>query len=356
MAFTSSVPNLEINLKKFRHSLSDIQSKIGPNRRIMLSIKANAYGHGAVPMAKAAVPQVAMFGIAHLEEAIALRNANIQTQILALSALPLDNFAAARNISVIHTLHNLDYARTLDAFSVGHPTVAHIKVDTGMGRLGFLPDQLRRELPDLLDLKNLHIAGLYTHFSRADFPNDPYTLQQIERFDALLADIRHQLPRDLIVHAANSGGIQNYPQAYYDMVRPGLMAYKGIQVLSARITEIRDLPAGHNVGYLTAYTTTGPSHVAVVHAGYADGVPVSLSNKGAVRIRNRIYPIAGRVCMDMLMVDLDNNPDGITTADRAILLDDGTPETSAETMADLSGRSLYEIYCGISPRVSRTYF
>ncbi|MEK7298646.1 MAG: alanine racemase, partial [Candidatus Margulisiibacteriota bacterium] len=230
MAFTSSVPNLEINLKKFRHSLSDIQSKIGPNRRIMLSVKANAYGHGAVPMAKAAVPQVAMFGIAHLEEAIALRNANIQTPILALSALPLDNFATARNISVIHTLYNLDYARALDAFSVSHPTAVHIKVDTGMGRLGFLPDQLRRELPDLLDLKHLYIAGLYTHFSRADFPNDPYTLQQIERFDALLADIRHQLPRDLIVHAANSGGIQNYPQAYYDMVRPGLMAYKGIQV------------------------------------------------------------------------------------------------------------------------------
>lgn len=358
----------EVNLDNLSHNLSQIRRCVGPRTRIMACVKADAYGHGLVPVARKLLAQgVDYFAVASIDEAIRLRKAEIYTPILILGVVlerdiePLFRYAVTPTVCTRQFLAALEKAGR----SFGRTIPAHVKVDTGMARIGVSSAQTLDFLRSLRAFKYVRLEGLFTHLSSADCDRQQ-TMRQIRIFQRLVDDCRAQGIDVPLVHAANSMGVAGYPESHFNMVRPGLILYglsprkklglalKPVLSLKTAVIFTKQVPAGTGISYGHTYVTRKAGTIATLPIGYGDGYPRNLSNCGPVLINGKRYRISGRVCMDQIMVDTGR--DRVKPGDAVVLIGTMAGEKiSAEELAGMSGTISYEIVCGLGSRVPRVY-
>ncbi len=358
---------VEIDLGVIAENFSMIRRRVENQAKIMAIVKADGYGHGAMQVASLLEGKGAdFFGVATLQEGIELRKGGIQKPILILGITAPEFYGNLLRYDLSQTIANKEQACQLSAFCAAEGAAAkvHIALDTGMGRLGFDAfdtESVAKELCEVAALKGIIIEGMYSHFSVADTDGEEvYTQEQFERFDEvrrLLAE-REIFP---ICHIANTAGILAKPEYHLDMVRAGIALYgqepggrenpfHPAMVLKARISFIKDLPAGRSVSYGRRFQSDRPLRVATLPIGYGDGYPRALSGKGYALIGGKKAPILGMVCMDMMMVDVSDIP--CKAGDEAILMGGGID--FQEVAAELKTIH-YELICGFSKRVPRIY-
>lgn len=342
-----------------------------PETKFMGVVKANAYGHGAVPVAEAMLEAGAEYlAVACLAEAEELRAAGISAPILVLGVTPTLFAGALEELGLTQAVGSLSYARELSKRLHGELRV-HLKLDTGMGRLGFAAGDARRmrEMCEALALPRLNFEGVFTHFAVSDVPDDGFTVVQYRRFMDAVEQAESALGHRFgIRHCANSGAVINYRQLGMDMVRPGVISYGmypgaergGLSLLPAlelksRVYAIKEHAAGDTVSYGRTYTLTEPARLAVVPIGYADGLHRALSGRIDMLIRGRRCPQVGRICMDMCMVDISALPDCTEGDVVTVIGRDADEQILAGELADRAGTINYEVTCAISPRVPRVY-
>jgi alanine racemase len=360
-----------VDLDALVWNFRQIRSKVGPRVKVLSMVKANGYGHGAPAVAKAlAAAGNDAFGVAILEEGVELRQAGIQAPILVLAgAYPdqVDQFFDNRLTPVIHALEN---AKELDRAAHGRNKTfnVHLKVDTGMGRLGFLAGEIDSWLPKIKKFKALKIEGVFSHFSHAESVEGSYTRQQLRLFQRVVEQL-HDAGIAPLAHLANSAATITLPAAYFDMVRPGLMLYgvypspamasqislKPVLSWKTRILQLKQVPVGSSISYGQTFITQRESLIATLPMGYADGYPRLLSNRGEVLVSGKRAPVAGRVCMDLTMIDV-TDIEKIQPGDEVVLLGrQGDAEISADEMAAWANTISYEILTSISSRVPRIH-
>ncbi|MDE3118825.1 MAG: alanine racemase [Nitrospirota bacterium] len=361
-----------VDLAALTFNLRQARQRLPPGCEILAVVKADAYGHGALAITKALAQQgVARFGVATIQEGAELRDAGIQAHVLVMGALPPSQFADLLDYSLTPVIYDPALATDLAARLGTRPTPypVHLKVDTGMGRLGLTSEQVLPLLQSPVFRGPLRLEGLMTHLADADNSDPAYTRTQIGRFQAILAQVKNAgLPVPL-AHAANSAAILGHPAAHFNAARPGIMLYgystapqggpavplKPILALRSRIAQVRSLASGDSVSYNRFFIASRPSKVAVLPIGYADGYSRALSNRGQVLVQGRRCPVVGRVCMDMTLVDVTDLPT-VRPGDDAVLIGrQGEEEILATDLAAWSGTIPYEVLCGIGPRVLRVY-
>jgi alanine racemase len=360
---------LEIDLDQLDRNLERIQARIGAGVGILLTVKADAYGHGAVQVAAAAAPRVRMFGVATVDEATELREAGIQTDILILSPILETEIEAVARHRVAITISSSDFALAVARHAGGTVVDAHVEVDTGMGRTGVAEEDAFDEILRIAAAPGVRLRGLYTHFPVSDTDPD-YTRAQIERFRSLVARVRASGVEVPVVHSANSAAVDSVAESHMDLVRPGLIAYglhpsgaepgmgvSPIMSWKSRVARVRRVPAGRTISYARSFTTARDSVIGVVPVGYGHGYPFHLSGRGSMLIGGRRVPIVGRVTMDMTMVDLTDLPGVPAPGEEVVLVGRQGGETlTFHDIAAWGDTICYEVMCGISKRVPRTYF
>ncbi len=355
---------VEINLSNVLHNIKEIRRLIGPHVKIMAVVKADAYGHGAVSVSKAIEKKVDYLAVATLPEAVELRCAGIKKPILILSETRPDNAKEIVKMGFIQTVYTYKLASALSAAAdkLNKKAVVHMKIDTGMGRIGVNVDNARELFERISRLPSLKIEGIFTHFAKAD-ENNGFTREQLKKFNAIVSKIGR---KGIILHAANSAGTLYHKASHLDMVRIGLSMYgiyppgagKGTVELKAalqfktHIVFIKNVPAGTPISYGSTYVTKRATNIATLPVGYADGLPRALSNKGHVLIRGKRYPIVGRVCMDLTLIDVGRSD--VKEGDEVVLIGSQGKETiPVDEVAGLADTISYEIICGIGKRVPR---
>ena len=335
-------------------------------------IKADAYGHGAVPCARILQDCGAAYaGVALAEEALELRTAGIELPILLLGKAPLNALETLLSHAITCTLTCADDARNLQAAATacGLTARAHVKIDTGMSRLGLQPEEVGPFWDMLQTCGRIEIEGLFTHFASADDADLRFAHTQAKAFAAVLATLADQQRRPRLAHACASSGLHTMPHAAHDLIRPGIALYGGTQPhctafttepvmqLESRLMTARWFEAGRSVSYGNTYTCPSPRRIAALPVGYADGLSRSLSNRGFVLTHGMLAPIVGRICMDMTMLDVTDIPQA-EEGSTAILFGNPAAESHCPTvnsLADTLGTIPYEVLCGISKRVPRVY-
>ncbi|MFQ3620850.1 MAG: alanine racemase [Spirochaetales bacterium] len=363
-----------IHLDNFIQNVQQIRLLVGPNVKICASVKADAYGHGAVAIAKAAQAcGVDLLGVACVEEGGELRRAGIHLPLLIYGLALPEDVPKIVDLDIATIVADLDGIDLFDraAKQMGKRARLHLKIDTGMGRIGCKPEEALALVRRICSSSHLFLEGVATHFPISDEKDRTFTTTQIRLFNQLLQQIQAEGISPEIVHASNSGGILQYPEANYSMVRPGILLYgyfpsrqvprtlpiKPVMELKASVLFLKTVPPGTPISYGCTYTTKEKTTIATIGAGYADGYPRSLSNRGRVLIRNKCYPIVGRVTMDQIMVDVGKDPE-VERYDEAILFGPDPCGPSAEEIAELAGTITYEITCGINrriPRIEKTF-
>ena len=361
---------VKIDLDAISANFDAIRAKVGVN--VMAVIKADAYGHGAIQVARLLQDRCAFFGVSSLLEAMELRQAGLATPILILGHTPVSAFPAAIKKGIRPTIYTYEDAEALSqaAVQVGKPAPFHFAVDTGMSRIGF---QATEESADtcakIAALPGLQPEGLFSHFATADCEDLTRSKRQAQLFDAFYAMLQQRGVDIPIRHLNNSAGLMNFDN-HYEMVRAGIVTYgmypstevnpelldlkPALQWLS-RVTHVKTLPAGREISYGGTYVTTRETKVATVPVGYADGYRRNLSGKFYVLIRGQKAPILGRICMDQMMVDVTGIP-GVQTGDRVTLVGtDGEETITMEQIAAQADSFNYEFVSGISRRVPRIY-
>ncbi|MGQ9584990.1 MAG: alanine racemase [Anaerolineae bacterium] len=362
----------EVNLSAIVHNVHQIKKWIGPKVELAAVVKASGYGHGAVPTGRTALEAGASrLAVGWVAEGIALRQGGITAPVLVMGyALPEDAPAIVY-YDLTPTVCSRELAQALSHASVaqGKATAIHVKVDTGMGRYGLLPDQVLPFLREVIPLPGLRLEGLWTHFATADEADKAYTMKQLALYHQVLAEVGRAGIEVSLRHAANSGATLDLPETHLDMVRCGLAVYglypsaevkrpiplRPAMTLKGRVGHVRTLPAGASISYGRTFTTSRPTQVALIPVGYGDGYHRLLSNRGAVLIRGRRAPILGRVCMDQCVVDVSGVP-GVREGDEVVLFGrQGEAEITAEEVAAWAGTVNYEVITGLTSRVLRVY-
>ena len=365
---------MEVNLSNIKANFSAIRTFVGPKPQIIAVIKADAYGHGAVRVARALLEAgCGRFAVATPDEAIELRDAGIGEPVLVLGSSPYDvaDEYVRRDITAACT--DVVFARALSAAAVsqGKNAIIHVKVDTGMGRIGFLPEEIPSVADELLALPGIRIEGLFTHFATADESRLEYTASQYKRYHQALASFEAKGARIPIRHVCNSAGIltsKNTPDRYLDAVRPGVILYgmwpsgecvrpielKPTFEVKTAIAVVRELPAHSGVGYGLRYMTRGDERIAVLPVGYADGYSRALSMKIDVLVRGKRVPMAGNICMDQTMINVTGMD--VRVGDEVVLVGrQGTDEITPEEIAAVRGTINYEVPIMFLKRVPRVY-
>lgn len=361
-----------IHHENFLYNIRQITAKLSGKTQLCIPVKADAYGHGAVSIAKTAVEAgITHLAVATVREGLELRDAGISCHILLFS--PPD--AGDADIIIKHDLEPFVTGTKLAgrlataAKNAGKTANVHIKIDTGMGRLGCSPDDAAEVARAVCEGGNLSLAGTATHLAVSDSPDEAdraYTDEQLDRFDDALSRIRELGINPGLVHAANSGGILLHPRAHYDMVRPGILCYgyvpderlngilplKPVMELRTGIIEKHAMKAGETVSYGRAWKADRDTVIAVIPAGYADGLPRKLSPGLTVWINGASYPVVGRICMDLCMVDLGPGTDIPVGTEVSVFGPEPNP-VSAGDLAKILETIPYEITCGIGKRVPR---
>ena len=369
----------EVSLDNLEHNYRAIKNHIPEGCRFLGVMKADAYGHGAVPLSHALCELGAEYlAVSNLEEAIQLRRGGVRAPMLILGYTPASFADTMVFMDITQEVHSLEYAKELDTALAGTNYIlnVHLKLDTGMTRIGFFAYDHERTLPELLEvcgLPHLHVEGVFTHFCVADSkaPEDEaFTRTQYARFTAMLDALAAHGIHPELRHCASSGATILYPELALDMVRPGIATYghapsedaegmldlRPLMTVRTTVAQLREIPAGTSISYGRTYTAERDMRVAVLPIGYADGLLRGLSGKVSFRIRGRMARSVGRICMDMCMVDVSEIP-GIRVGDEAALFGYDTDGTllPCERIAQQAGTISYEILCGISKRIPRIY-
>jgi alanine racemase len=359
----------EINLTRLRQNLDAIRKHVHP-ARVMIVVKANAYGHGLAAVSQYLAPYVDYLGVAVLEEGIHLRELGIKTPILVLGGIWGEQVPLYLLHDLTFTASSVERLNQIDdaACEAGRVAKVHLKIDTGMERIGvhYYTAQTLQEAS--LNCKHVEVEGIFSHFANADAPDLSHARLQLERFAEVLQFYdRHSLPMPMR-HMANSAAILQLPDSYFDMVRPGLMFY-GIPPIQqercslpvrpaltwkSRVVYFKIVEAGHPVSYGSTWQSDHPVRVVTIPVGYGDGYFRSMSNKAEVILRGKRYPQVGRICMDQMMVSIEG--DSAYNGDEVVLLGEmGGEAIRAEDLAAWSGTIPYEILTNINTRVSRVY-
>ena len=369
----------EVSLDNLEHNYRAIKNHIPEGCRFLGVMKADAYGHGAVPLSHALCELGAEYlAVSNLEEAIQLRRGGVRAPMLILGYTPASFADTMVFMDITQEVHSLEYAKELDTALAGTNYIlnVHLKLDTGMTRIGFFAYDHERTLPELLEvcgLPHLHVEGVFTHFCVADSkaPEDEaFTRTQYARFTAMLDALAAHGIRPELRHCASSGATILYPELALEMVRPGIATYghapsedaegildlRPLMTVRTTVAQLREIPAGTSISYGRTYTAERDMRVAVLPIGYADGLLRGLSGKVSFRIRGKMARSVGRICMDMCMVDVSEIPE-IRVGDEAALFGYDTDGTllPCERIAQQAGTISYEILCGISKRIPRIY-
>jgi alanine racemase len=368
----------DVDLDAIAHNLKTISAFLKAEPRepgasvpgIVAVVKANAYGHGAVPVAAALEKAGAtMLACADIEEAVALRRAGIGVEILVFGALGVSDVSGVFDYRLTPTISTPSAGRALQAAAAarGVRLRYHLKIDTGMNRLGLRYDNLSRTLPELIASENLEIAGLYTHFATADDPKNPLMEEQRTRFERVRAHLAGQGIRPRLVHAANSAALLRDSRVWFDLVRPGLLLYGVVPPplastlslrpalsLRSRLVAVKHIRADEIVSYGARFVADRPTRIAVVPAGYADGLDTRLEGRGIALVRGRRARVVGAVCMDMLMLDITDIE--AYPGDEVVFLGaQGGERIEVREMASAIGTIPWEILCRLGSRIERRY-
>jgi alanine racemase len=360
----------EVSLDALAANVASLRNRVG-GKPILAVVKADAYGHGAIPVARCFQSLgIEHLAVALLEEAAELRDAGISIPLLVMGALEPSQMPSVVRLEVTPALFRPDQMEALEACAAAanRRVPYHLKLDTGMGRLG-VPWRIAAEfLAESGKFHHLELQGLFSHLACADDPSHPLTRIQLERFAGALQTARSLGHRPHACHLANSAAVLDHPPAWLDLVRPGLALYgyhpsarnarlalQPVMRVTSRILYLKDLQPGDSVGYGATVTAARPMRIATIAAGYNDGVKRSLSNRGHFLVRGTSAPIVGRVSMDLTTVDVTEVPDA-SLGDEAVWLGaQGSLFQGADQVAEEAGTIPWEILCGIGSRVPRVY-
>ncbi|MBE5945555.1 MAG: alanine racemase [Lachnospiraceae bacterium] len=362
-----------INMDNLRYNISLMKSLVKPDMKILVVIKADAYGHGSVEVAKRIDDLSDYYGVATIDEAVELRNAGIKKPILIIGYTASYNFQKLVDYDIAQAVYDVDECQKLSDLAVANGTKVkvHIKVDSGMSRIGFsVSEEGFSQAKKLKDMPGLDIEGIFTHYAKADEVDKRYAYGQKDKFLRFINEMEDSGMKFSIKHIDNSAGTMEMDDNDFDMVRVGIVTYglypsnemdesvviKPVMSLVAHVAHVKTLPAGVGVGYGWTYVTDKETKVATVTVGYADGYPRAQSNIGRVIINGEYAPIIGRVCMDQIMVDVSHIPD-VKLNDEVILIG-GTDDKyiSVEEVAEPAASFNYELICNIGRRVPRVYY
>lgn len=376
----------EVDLKAYAHNITELRRMAGRRTRLMAVVKADGYGHGAIKVAREALKNGAEnLGVARVDEAVQLREAGLGAPILIFGYTPPALAETLINHNLTQTVYSYEAAKALSTFARRQDKKinVHIKVDSGMGRLGLLltePAAGKLTVRSTLDpvkealaisrLSGLTVEGLFTHFATADSADKSYANRQLEKFLDFSDRLRREGLEPPLKHAANSGALIDLPDSHLDMVRPGIATYglypsdevnknnvalKPVMTLKSRIIHLKQVPAGFNISYGITYQTQKPTVIATVPIGYADGFNRLLSNRGHMLVHGHQVPIVGRVCMDLTMLDVGGVP-GVEVEDEVVVFGGhGDNTIPADELAAELNTINYEIVSTITGRVARVY-
>lgn len=365
----------EINLDNLRHNLTMVRKVISPNTKICVVLKADGYGHGALEVAQIAEDEdVSYLAVATLDEALSLRQNGIKMPILILGFTPEYQFDKIIEQNITQTVFEFKSAQILSSLAKrrGKKAKIHIKLDTGMSRLGFpVESSTISEIIKISRLEGLKVEGIFTHFARADEKDKSYTKKQFKDFLSVVDRLEERGFSVPIKHVANSAAVIDCPKTNLDMVRPGIILYglypsdevdkskvklKPVMTLKTKIAYVKTLGKGRSVSYGGTFVTSRKSLIATLPIGYADGYFRALSSKAHVLVNGQRAPVIGRICMDQCMVDVTDIKGSIKQGDDVVVLGAmGQEKISAEQLAHLAGTINSEVVCSISKRVPRVY-
>lgn len=363
----------EVDLSAIDHNVQEVRKVTSPMTKLMVVVKANGYGHGSVEVAKRVLASGAdWLAVARIEEGLILRHAGIDCPILLLGYTPPNCYGQIIKNNFTQTVYNIEMARELNesAGTMGKKASVHIKVDTGMGRLGFLPgDEAVEQIGEVVALPHLTPEAIYTHFANADNSDKSYTNMQFQKFIDFVDCLKNKGISFKIHHTANSAAIIDHPETHLDMVRAGIMIYglypsqqvnkqkvnlKPAMTLKTIASHVKKVSAGTHISYGCRYCTQKESLIASLPLGYADGFTRMLSN-GEVLVRGQRAPVVGTICMDQCMIDVSQIP-LVQYGDEVVVLGrQGSECISADELADKLGTINYEVVCMVSARVPRIY-
>ncbi|KJS14603.1 MAG: alanine racemase [Peptococcaceae bacterium BRH_c4b] len=365
----------EVDLRSIAHNMREINRVTSPGAVIMAVVKANGYGHGMVEVAETVLANGASrLAVARASEGAALRAAGISVPVLVLGYTPPGLFPVLIENNLAQTVYSLQYAGQLNEACVSKGIIVpvHVKLDSGMGRLGLMCGlkSAVAEVIDIARLPNLYVEGIYTHFAVADSPDSSYTSEQFCRFLETLENLRRGGLAVPFRHCANSAGIIEYPQTHLDMVRPGIILYglypsrevsrekinlQPAMSFKTSVAMVKEVPPGCKISYGCTYTTSRHTVVATLPVGYADGYPRLLSSAGEILIRGTRVPVLGRICMDQCMVDV-GQVDKVFPGEEAVLFGRQAGNSlPVDEVAEKIGTINYELVCMVSARVPRVY-
>ena len=363
----------EINLDHFEHNLDEIRRLKALKTKVCAVIKADGYGHGAVRLAEILENREEIWGyaVATAEEGKELRKAGMKKPILILGYVFPEDYKMLIRQDIRPAVFTLEMAQELseEALRAGKKAKIHIKLDTGMSRIGFqCSEQSADQIAQIHQLPHIVIEGIFTHFAKADEEDKTFTRNQMHQYGKMIDMLKERKIEIPIHHVSNSAGIVDLPGYNLDMVRAGIILYglwpsdqvemenidlKPLMTLKSHVVHVKELEEGRTVSYGGTYRAEGTRRIATVTVGYGDGYPRSLSNKGYVLIHGQKAPVRGRICMDQFMVDV-TEIDNVKTGDPVILLGcDGDAQITMEELGELSGRFNYEFACDLGKRIPR---
>ena len=365
-----------IDLDAVLHNVKEMKKIISEDTRIMAVIKTDGYGHGAVPIGRELepLPYVWGYAVATVEEGAILRRNGLKKPILVLGASFPEQYETMARLDIRPNVFSLGMAEQMSKSmeSLGLDLNVHVKIDTGLSRLGFqVTEAAADEIAQIAGLPHIILEGIFTHYAKSDAADKTMAMEQLaffEKMQGLLA-ARNVSPK--LCHSCNSGGIIDLPQAGMDLVRAGISLYgmwpsdevhkerlslQPVLSLKSRIVFLKELEEGRTISYGATYTVKKPMRIATVPVGYGDGYPRSLSNKGYVLIRGKKAPICGRICMDQFMVDVTHIPDAAEGDEVVLVGGSGSETITMEELGELSGRFNYEFACDLGKRIPRVYY
>lgn len=359
---------VEIDLRAFDRNVAALHASLPEGSKIIAVLKADAYSHGAVELARRCTPdRVAMIAVALFEEAAELRRAGISLPVLVLGPMTERQIVAAVELGLTIGIPGPEEMELVAAVARERDVVAHLKIDTGMGRMGVVETELPRVVELIRSAPRLRLEAIYSHFANASDPDDPMTAEQIARFSTLVETLREAGIDAAGRHLANS------PAAVRGLVVPGQHVRAGLALVGAapldrggarlepvmrwrtEIARIKELPPGHAVGYGATYRTARASRIATLPVGYADGFSRFLSNRGEVLVRGRRAPVVGRVSMDLVTIDVTDVAEAAVSDEVVLMGGQGRDEVPVEEIARKVGTIAHDVFCAVTPRVARLY-
>ncbi|RLB04423.1 MAG: alanine racemase [Deltaproteobacteria bacterium] len=372
MPLCSHPTRAEIDLGALAHNYHQLRNSIPPSVKLLAVVKADAYGHGSVPISrKLEELGVDLLGVATVKEGVEVRRGGVRKPVLILSGIYREEVEDVLSYQLTPMIYRLEIAEALsaEAAKLGKKVPVHIKVDTGMGRIGVLYEEAPAFLDRLRNLPNIEIEGVASHLSTADEVDSPFAKEQLRRFFWIIEEMKGLGMVPSLRHIANSAAVFNLPAAHLNLVRPGIMLYgsypspsfkerislQPVMSWKSQVADLKRVPAGFPISYGRTFFTQRPSLIAAIPVGYADGYSRLFSNRGEVLIKGRRAPVVGRVCMDWTMVDVTDIK-GVEVGEEVVLMGRQLDqEITPEELARQIGTIPYEILCSVGKRVPRIY-